>query len=481
MKFLFQTFPVMLLVCAFVFLAPRQVTQASANLVADFRFNGTHDSSVGSAPALVDLGANSFAAETVDATTCNVLTFPQGSGISLATDGLISSDTYSIVILFRFETTSSYRKIMDFKNGTTDHGLYNQSQWLRFYTDASGANQVFQDNEYAQVVLTRDGATKQVTGYVNGAQEIQFTDSNDRALIDSANTLRFLIDDTTTSGAEASAGAVARLRVYDAVLTSGEVSALDRTHGDCGGPPVITIQNTDAAIAYNNWQGVADGSASGGTFRQSNAKGSKAIVKFQGDSVRYFYRAAPNMGKVTVFIDGVKIKTLCLYAAAPENKSKLFKNLAAGKHTLELRVVNKTCKGSSDTFVSVDKIVAGAKTQEDRALKWNWNGWRGKANGTANGGAYHFSNANGASATMNFSGTGIQVLTLKGPTFGKMDVTIDNVFIETLDLSNGSLVAFTPSYSGLASGAHTIVLSHNASSGSSPIVVDGLRGPITIP
>lgn len=480
-KPLFRFFIIALLGGAWLLANTNQVTRAAASLVADYRFNNSRASSVGSAPALVDLGANSFASETVDATTCNVLTFAQGSGLALATNGLIAADTYSLVILFRFETTSGYRKIVDFKNGTEDYGLYNLSQYLRFYTDASGVNQVFQDNAYAQVVLTRDGATKQVTGYVDGAQEIQFTDTNDRALIDANNTLRFFIDDTITGGGEASAGAVARLRVYDDVLTPGEVSALDRTHGDCGGPSVITIQNNDAAVTYQNWQGVNDAGASGGSYRQNKNAGGKALIKFSGTEVKYFYRAAPNMGKVDVYIDGVKKQTLCLYAASPAFKNKTFKNLASGKHKLEIRVLNQTCKSGTDTYVSIDKIVAGATTREDDALQWSWNGWKGKANSTANGGSYHFSKTNGASVAFTFHGAGIEVLTLKGPAFGQMDVTIDGAFIETLNLSNATLTPFTKNYGGLTNADHTIVLNRNAGSGSNSIVIDGFRGPITLP
>ncbi len=466
---------------ALLFFGAPHVTHASANLVADYRFNGSHASSVGSAPDLADIGSNSFAADTVDSVSCNVLTFSQGNGLSLATNGLISSDTYSIVMLFRFDNTSSYRKLVDFKNGTEDYGLYNFSQKLRFYTDASGANVVFQDNTYAQVVLTRDGTTKQVTGYVDGAQEIQFTDTNDRALIDSSNTLRFLIDDTTTGGVEASAGAVARIRIYDGVLSSGEVSALDRTHGDCNGPSVITIQNNNAAVTYQNWQGVNDAGASGGSYRQNKTTAGKAVVKFSGTQVQYRYLAAPYMGKADVYIDGVKKQTLCLYAASPTFKSKTFKNLASGKHKLEIRVLNQTCKSSTDAYVSIDKIVAGATTREDDALQWSWNGWKGKADSAANGGSYHFSKTNGAAVTLTFHGTGIQVLTLKGPSFGKMDVTIDNAFQETIDLSNATVTVYLKSYSGLSDADHTIVLSRNASSGSNPIVLDGFRGAVTLP
>ncbi len=469
-----------LLFAALVLVNTHETIHAAANLVADYRFNGSRSSSVGSPPALVDIGTNSFASETVDAATCNVLTFASGNGLSLATNGVISSDTYSLVLLFRFETTSGFRKIADFKNGTVDAGLYNLSNNLRFYPVIGGSGGAIQDNTYVQVVLTRNGTTKQTTGYVNGTQEFQFDDTNDYGVIDAANTLRFLLDDEQTTSEE-SAGAVARIRLYDDVLSAGEVAALDRTHGDCGGTSIITVQNTDTAIEYYGWQGIADGGASGGSYRQGKTTNGKATLKFNGTSAKYFYRAAPNMGKVDVYLDKVKVKSLCQYAATPTNKSKAFKNLANSKHTLEIRVLNETCNGSSDSYGSVDKVMVGATTVEDSSMKWNWNGWKGKDAAAANGGNYHFSKTPGAFAKLTFTGTSIEVLTLKGPTFGWMDVVIDGNTIESLNLLNGTVVAFSKNYSGLADAEHTIELRRNASSGSNSIVVDGLRGPISLP
>ncbi len=461
---------------ALSFFMARGTIYATGNLVADYRFDNTRSSAVGSAPDLVDLGpgTNSFALETVDGKTCNVLMFPLGNGLSLATNGVISSDNYSLVMLFRFEQTSGYRKIADFKNGTVDYGLYNLSGTLRFYTDATGTNSPITDNTYVQVVLARDGSTDQVTGYVNGTQEFQFTDTNDRAVIDASNTLRFLLDDEQTTSEEA-AGAVARIRLYDAALTPSEVAALDQTHGECD-----TIQNTDFGVEYYGWEGVADGGASGGTFRQSKLANGKARIKFSGTSIRYFYRAGPTFGKVDVYLDNVKVKSLCQYAAAPTNRSKNFKNLANAKHTLEIRVLNQTC-GGSDSYGSVDKVKAGATTVEDSALKWNWNGWTGKSSATANGGNYHSSKTPAAFAKLIFNGTSVEVLTLKGPTFGDMDVVIDGSTIETLDLANGTVIAFSKTYDGLADTEHVIELRRNPSSGKAPIVVDGFRVPLSPP
>jgi len=212
---------------------------AHAALKADYQFENTLASSTPAPPALTDLGAgNSFVTDTVDAVSRIVLQFPQGNGLSLSpTTGVIPSGTYTIVVLFRFDTVFGYRKIVDFKNGTSDNGLYNLDSNLRFYNVALGSGTPIGAGVYVQVVLTRD-ASGNVVGYVNGTQYISFADGGSLAVIDGSNTLRFFKDDTL-QGTENSAGAVARIRLFDTALSSSEVAALDRLPSS--GAPIPTL------------------------------------------------------------------------------------------------------------------------------------------------------------------------------------------------------------------------------------------------
>jgi YD repeat-containing protein len=197
----------------------------SATLQADYQFQNTRSSSVGSPPALTDIGGtNSFTTATVDATSTTVLSFAQNNGLSLSsTSGVVPSSTYSIVMLFSFNTTSSFRRIADFKNGTSDTGLYANGGKLYLYNGSQASSVSIAANTYVQVVLTRDSAGT-VTGYVDGVQQIQFSDSGGLGTINSSNTLRLFKDD----GSEASAGTVARIRLYDGALSAAEVAALSR-------------------------------------------------------------------------------------------------------------------------------------------------------------------------------------------------------------------------------------------------------------
>jgi hypothetical protein len=198
----------------------------SGTLQADYQFQNTLGSSVGSAAALTDLGTNSFTSAVVDGTSTTVLSFNQGNGLSFTpTTGVVPNDNYTIVVLFSFQQVSSWRRLMDLKNATSDTGLYVQSGHLNFYPNAAGNPVSIAANTWVQVVLTRD-TTGTVTGYVDGVQQFQFSDPGNYAVINGSNTLRFFKDDSSSS--EASAGSVARIRLYNGAMTASQVAALSR-------------------------------------------------------------------------------------------------------------------------------------------------------------------------------------------------------------------------------------------------------------
>ena len=142
---------------------------------------------------------------------------------------MIPNNVYTIVMLCKFDEANKSRRLIDFKNGTSDNGLYaGADNRLRFNASTVGANPLITAGSYVQVSLSRD-ANGLVTGYVNGIQQFQFTDTNNDAVIDSNNTLRFFQDNLSGGNTgEASAGSVARLRLYGRPLGATEIAALDR-------------------------------------------------------------------------------------------------------------------------------------------------------------------------------------------------------------------------------------------------------------
>ena len=75
-----------------------------------------------------------------------------------------------------------------------------------------------------QVVLTRD-PTDRVVGYVNGIRQFAFDDRGGLAKVSGRKTLRFFVDDVTTTAGDSS-GAVSQIRLFDQALTANEVALL---------------------------------------------------------------------------------------------------------------------------------------------------------------------------------------------------------------------------------------------------------------
>jgi concanavalin A-like lectin/glucanase superfamily protein len=194
---------------------------------ADYQFNGTTKACRNLAPALTGLGTTGFATESVDGKTWKVQTFDDNSGLQLSpTANEMAPGAYTIVVLFRISAPEGFVRLIDFKNGTADTGLYSQEGYLSFYNLAAGPAATI-GSTFVQVVLTR-GADGTVSGYVDGAQQFTFTDTTSQAVI-SNDTLRFFQDNTSGgAGFEASPGAVARIRLYDKALTATEVGNLNQ-------------------------------------------------------------------------------------------------------------------------------------------------------------------------------------------------------------------------------------------------------------
>lgn len=168
-----------------------------------------------------------------------VLAFDAGEGVRILDATGVLGAEYTIVMLFRFESVSSWRRLIDFKNRSTDWGLYSYYGNLNFYSIRTGTGGAITPSSYVQVALTRNAQGSQ-QGYVNGLLDIEFTDTGSHSLLGEDGILSFFQDDTVVGG-EHAAGAVARIRIWDAPLNELEVADLDRLPGgDSELEPVIT-------------------------------------------------------------------------------------------------------------------------------------------------------------------------------------------------------------------------------------------------
>ncbi|MGB5012725.1 MAG: LamG-like jellyroll fold domain-containing protein, partial [Pyrinomonadaceae bacterium] len=176
---------------------------------ADYQFNDDLTSTIPGALALSYIGTGqTFATETVNGVPERVMTYTGGNAVELRpTSGVIPSNQYEITIVTRLNQNYNYNRILDFKDGTTDSGLYVTSGQLIFLPGGNGGP-VIPPGVYVEIKLTRTAAGI-VKGYVNGVEQFSFNDTGNNAVISATNALRFFKDD----GGEHYGGAIARIQL----------------------------------------------------------------------------------------------------------------------------------------------------------------------------------------------------------------------------------------------------------------------------
>jgi hypothetical protein len=237
------------------------VTSHGQTEEADYQLQSTYDSSVGTIGALTTIGSQvSFTSATVDGNPQEVLSISANDTGYGGTSGVqaqtgpnfgISDDNYSVVLLADFNLSATgllATKVLDFANLSSDAGLYvNDTSGLLEFINGSGVVQTIPaptstavvSGTYAQIVLTRNGTTGLVSVYEDGTLALSFTDSSDLAVLGDATAtgksyLTLFKDDGTGVGDvggpvvnESSEGDIARLRIYDGVLSDMEIMGLD--------------------------------------------------------------------------------------------------------------------------------------------------------------------------------------------------------------------------------------------------------------
>ena len=121
------------------------------------------------------------------------------------------------------------------------------------------------------------------------------------------------------------------------------------------------LQETATAIAYTgSWTRAALTGSSGGYVRHAAAAGRVAKLTFSGRSVAFVSTLAKARGVAEIWLDGSKVATIVLYAASASKKRLVWVNsepLAAGTHTLEVRVTGTKRAAATSTRVDVDAFL----------------------------------------------------------------------------------------------------------------------------
>lgn len=190
----------------------------------EYRFNNTFAEAGNRAPDLVPVCPGQFLSENVLLCNQTVYRFPANCGLQFdnTAAGNFLDDEYTIEMYFRFDELTSWKRILDFKNRTSDWGLYGFDGKVNFYNLVTSADAPFYTDKYAHILVTRQAATEEFIVYVDGLEYISFIDNGQEATLSDDNILSFFYDDVVVAD-EVSSGEVFLIRLYDYVLTPDQV------------------------------------------------------------------------------------------------------------------------------------------------------------------------------------------------------------------------------------------------------------------
>ncbi len=214
-----------------------------ADIIHNYDFSGNLSDSIGGVTLIPNGGM----------VTSSEYQFLANQGLALQSPRALKS--YTLAMRFRFSEVSGFRKAVDFENLTSDNGLYVSDARLELYGGTgAGPDGAFAANVFSVVALTRNDSTKNVIGYVNGIKQWEFTDNGEVAVpgfTSGVSTFQFIKDDGVTS-AEASAGAVDWIKVYDAPLSMADIAGLSTSVPEPG--LVMICGLVSGSLAVRGWR-----------------------------------------------------------------------------------------------------------------------------------------------------------------------------------------------------------------------------------
>jgi hypothetical protein len=214
-----------ILAAALITVAAWSAPASAITITHDYQLNGDLNDLYGG-PALQSLGGSLVS-------NPGRYTFGANQGLKL-TGGLSDISTWSLDFRASYDSLSgTWKKLVDFRDRSTDDGLYFQGDKLQFYPDASGATSVSINTDYT-IALARDGSTGTLNGYINGILQWSIANETESNVI--GNILTFFADDFVTGQGEAQPGSVDFIRIYDGVLNADEARIL-ANGGTVGTPP----------------------------------------------------------------------------------------------------------------------------------------------------------------------------------------------------------------------------------------------------
>jgi hypothetical protein len=178
-------------------------------------------------------------------------------------------------------------------------------------------------------------------------------------------------------------------------------------------------------------------------------------MTFPGRSVTWYTATGPAQGKAEVLIDGRSKGVFDQYAPRADFKvARTFTKLDAGWHTIEIRVLGRHAQAASDAQVAVDAFGFGGDVVRSPSGTVTW---RTADVAGASGRTVAITDTARASVSVSFRGTGVQWMTVRGPSQGRAAIFVDDVLVRTVDnYADAPTTNVARAVTGLADGVHTL-------------------------
>ena len=273
--------------------------------VLHYEFNNSLTEVNGNGPELTVLGQEGvFVQDTlleIGSAEKRVYRFEANSGFHFdnTASGNFLGEQYTIELYFVFDYLDSWKRVVDWKNRTSDNGAYVYYGELNFYPYEYSEDAPVNENEYTYYVITRDKASKELIIYTDAINQVSFIDNGGDALLSTDNMLNFFHDDLIVPD-EASSGAVAMLKLYNYTLDSATIA---QKYGDLAGNVFAVSENRKENVSMNAFPNpVSDNFTLDLSGFSENEKIKISVVNVIGLRVLQFEHFTGTNGRINVSV-----------------------------------------------------------------------------------------------------------------------------------------------------------------------------------
>lgn len=248
---------------------------------------------------------------------------------------------------------------------------------------------------------------------------------------------------------------------------------------------ITRTESTSAAVVYSGtWtviSNVISIRASRGDYTRADAVNETAVFTFTGTWINLGFASGSQSGQADILIDGVNAGLVDTYSRDSDVASFIFANLAAGAHTVTIRVRGTRHPNSTGNTIALDYIdvwdgtdmPAGRVEQTDPRV-WRSSSWSDVANAAASGGSYMSdSGPTDATAWFPFTGDSISYVGYADGNAHRVGLSIDGVWRGNFNLYAPAGEQRVISFNNLGPGPHIMQVRHY----NGPARVDAFETP----